>query len=468
MHRDRNKKAGNIAVLSVVLLIILAGICSCAANNEVLPAEDYSGQDNKSLKIYRYEHEGMMSDALRIFKAKYPEVSVQEEIFKSSEGYSEMGKRLNTELMAGEGPDVIMGTWSLFNSLYKVLETGVFFDIDKLVKNDRDFDLSAYNETVLNAGIHKGKRLFIPLDFNIPCLLTTKAVINESGLEFDMDDWTWERLLEQGKAFAGGNGSNQNKYMFSSYYELLDCLFLSSGIKYADYDKKKTAFDSPEFIELLEKYKEFLKYTMPVELMISYQDGFYSMFEDKSLLAVNQIYSDSLNPRGLWMHNSIFRLTQNTEVSIYPFPAMKKGNGPLAVVHSIAAINSKSGSKHSAYELIKVLLSEDVQSSGALTYIPVNLNAFENMITRYSGKEGSEKINTGTLGNFVQISGVPMTEELVRQLRYAVSQTDLCEVFDGNIYDFIWEEAQNYINDKITARQAAVNINNKVMLFLNE
>ena len=54
-----------------------------------------------------------------------------------------------SEILAGKGPDIVYFNSFTIGSIYKILENGVFHDLQPLIDDDLSFDTSKYNTTVL-------------------------------------------------------------------------------------------------------------------------------------------------------------------------------------------------------------------------------------------------------------------------------------------------------------------------------
>ncbi len=448
-------------IIFQLIFCFIVMCCACSENSE-----SYANYHNdaKNVQLYSLESDRTTQDAISQFKKKYPDVTVNEQYV---ENFSDMRTKLNTELMAGDGPDVIKADLSIFNSIYKIMNTGVFFDMNEFIKNDKDFDMSVYNKTVMESGKWKGKQYFMPLGFTAPYLWTIKDALSKSNISFDMNNWTWEQMKQKASIFVKSSKSGEPRYVFQDKYSLLYCLLVSSGINYIDYEGKKASFDSPQFMELLETYKSLYNDLLSEKDVEKYSNGYYDMFKENSLLSVVGLDGKALNPGMLWMLNSSTSYFLKQQMLLYSFPTAKKGDKPSAKITSIAAINNNSESKHSAYNLVKMLLSKEAQTTDYFMNcegIPVNNDAIDFMIKKYNGSEGVADM----VGNSVKIPTVPLPKNLGEQAKKVVNGIGICEILDQSILQFIVNEVQDFVDGKISAKQTGQKINNKVQLFLSE
>jgi len=162
----------------------------------------------------------------------------------------------------------------------------------------------------------------------------------------------------------------------------------------------------------------------------------------------------------------------NYDIQVYPFPKLKRDTKLTAVPAAIAGINKNSKNKLAAYEFIKYLLSEEIQSntkvqSGILIETPVNKKAFEAALEKRTGKE-SEGVEVGIDIYGTAVISVPVSQSLADQAKEIISRVEKCEILDENIMGFIYEGLEEYVEGKCTAEQAAEKIQAKATLYLNE
>lgn len=97
-----------------------------------------------------------------------------------SEEYSRVYSQLQTEIMAGGGPDVFSVGSGLVDT-YKVMEAGAYADLTSYFENDENFNVSDFAENVLYSGQQDGKQYVIPIGFNRPLIFTTQEIIDVTG-----------------------------------------------------------------------------------------------------------------------------------------------------------------------------------------------------------------------------------------------------------------------------------------------
>ena len=166
-HLSLKTKDALVVFLTAVLLLPLAGCGRTDDPADETVAEpavtweepDYSDfvmpEETDTLVVYGYGFAStMLSDAIGIFRKTYPEVNLDYRAYDEDE-YHEI---LRTEIPAGRGPDFVFGYTNDFPDVYKTMQTGLFEDLNPYLMNDPEFDMSEYNQAVLDGGILYGRR----------------------------------------------------------------------------------------------------------------------------------------------------------------------------------------------------------------------------------------------------------------------------------------------------------------------
>ena len=128
----------------------------------------------------------VFEDALALYREKFPDVQVDVRIFGDTNdqgtwlaGHEEYNQILRNELIVGEGPDLVFLYHEMFPDirdfpvtlpdLYKTMsQTNAFLNLEPFFQSDPNFNGDDYVEGVFNAGLLRGRRLFVPLFFEMP------------------------------------------------------------------------------------------------------------------------------------------------------------------------------------------------------------------------------------------------------------------------------------------------------------
>ena len=124
----------------------------------------------------------------------YPEVTWDDIATGKAQTYFE---KLSADIMTGNGPDVfvINSDWnSYIGDLYKKMDAGAFLDLNEVIKGDAEFDIGEYEQRVLDAGLYKGKRYFLPFSYRVPAYITAKERLENLGMAPE-DFYGYERFI---------------------------------------------------------------------------------------------------------------------------------------------------------------------------------------------------------------------------------------------------------------------------------
>lgn len=465
-------------LLILLLFIILSSTVSCSTtqknkqisqatqtmdNEKTMQTKD---NENTTLSIYYRNEDYYVERALGLFRSKYPEIKIDAKPVPDAVIKDNMPKML-TELMAGEGPDIILFQTDFFNSLRKAVSSGVFCDLNEFLNKDKDFDQNAYYKQVFDCGVFDGKRYFIPQGFGISMFITLDSVLKKNGVNLDESNLTWESLGECAIKFMN-NKNKSTKYLFNlSFNEIL----LNCNISFVNYETGESDFDKKEFKELLKIYKNIYPAIMPVS---AYKELSYGDMISSTLDNFTAMPSTSGNLGDLYDFSSQYKEFLGEDIKVIPLPGYYKSNNvPAQIVYRrMIAMSSKCKNKDAGYDLIKLLLSKDGQTNinGDNWFSPVNKDAYkENVkyftrsdvkIERYLYKMNSQK-------NMTYVTN-PLPEYLVSQMDRMLENIKEPAIYDKFIFDTVNECIKDYLDGKKTEDQVAKEIDNKVNIFLNE
>jgi|GEM_PF-565069 len=424
--------------------------------------EQKSAEDLPVITVWYMEYDWSVKNAIRAFSEKRKDVRI-ESILCPASSMDEDILKMTTEIKAGEGPDIICFEQYMFNSLYKTMGSGAFCDLNELIANDDTFGNLDLNQEILDMGVYRGKRYCVPLRYGMPFLISTKGVLEDSGITIS-DDWTLEDMLNALKDYTARSGK---QYFFDSPISF--SYFLNFiGRDFIDYENSQCNFQSEEFIRLMELYKDLISYTMPADQVPQNELPSMSIKNKRFLMVINHI----LSPEQLQVQNSIYNAILGEDLAIYPFPTMD-GNGEIPIfIMRAAAVNQKCKNKQAALDFIEELLSVNAQAAhdenlnnNITIGLPVNLEALrKDMEYLTSGDAALWSVSAATQS----FPSLPLPEALAARMTQLADHAMAMPIRDNALADIINEGVVSYLEGKRTAQQAAKDIDDKVRLFLNE
>jgi ABC-type glycerol-3-phosphate transport system substrate-binding protein len=450
-------------MLLILTALLLFGFTACDSKDNKKAGTDVNKKEN-NLKIYYMNYDTTIQNALITFREKYKDVNVEDSVFNNDDEYK---NKVTMDILSGEGPDVILIRPHWFQSANKFLLSGALSDINELIKNDKDFNMSDFNENVLNSFEKDGKRLTIPLQYGVNILITSKEALQRNNIKIDPSNWDYNALLQVIKKFQEENKGG-NKYFFSSDFSI-SSLINGSGISFVDFKSKKSFFESKDFIKILETYRSIYpsictdEAVKGISLDERLKNNIYIMTKD-SKTSLNNIY----------INYSLFK-SIGEEMEVLPFPALKGGNSSSVSYSDYSVgISTQSKNKEAAYNFIKILMSKDFQKTSSTENIifgtPINKSAYEEdseyvMSNKAEGIEFRMHDMDTPSYNYLSVS---LSKNIKTQMDNIISKVDRCEIIDVEIMNIVKEALPNFLNGKNTAARTAKEINDKVNLYLNE
>ncbi len=230
-------------ILCIFLCLITAALCcSCAAKSN-------SASDTGQLTYYYVkDHRDDMVEKIQRYNRWCYTHSTDDMRIKLIEfdSYETMSRRLNLEVMSGGGPDLFSNYMDL--PFEKLLQSGAFYDLNKLIENDTSddkIDLSLYNDTIMDAGVYNGKRYFIPAFYRVQSLVGERQDFEKFDMPTDQGhhltfgnmDEVFGRYLEDPGSYAFMAGD-----VYSGGFNA-DTAVLRLVNSYVDFEKETVSFD---------------------------------------------------------------------------------------------------------------------------------------------------------------------------------------------------------------------------------
>ena len=358
-----------------LLLAILLCFASCSKNNE----------DGQKLKYYTINNEDSLCVELiqkyNNYCLKNLDESYQIEIVQY-DSLEEMYTIMATEIMSGDGPDIISLDQPL--PFEKLIENHAFADVDELINTyGSNIDFNDYNTKVMESGIVNRKRYFVPFFYCPNIFISTQEKLKEYDLNFsDFSYRELSRQLSQEKVSCSLFGNESDNY--SLLYSFID--------SYVNFDNKTTNFDTNSFLENIDYIKKLINNDNTNENV--YYDLYNSENNGCILSTPRLLFGGTIGGIKTAYYN-IF-LQKKTPAIL---PNFSYENKITAYVECGIAINQNSDKKDKALRFIEYCLSEDVQEywcgsrsdkgfSGTNEIsLPVNNKAFDYAVEVETGEE---------------------------------------------------------------------------------
>ena len=319
----------------------------------------------KELKVYSLTKDDVMQKTASLFMQRYPEVYVNYEVGMSGTGgqtAEDAIRALNTQIMAGEGPDVLLLDGLPLES-YE--EKGLLADLSETLetakKQEPVFENIAEGFRRKDGGIYA-----IPARFSIPALLGPAEFVKEGGLEVLTDAVEKLRTKKAAGSVMGGITAEG----------VLKLLALSSAPAWEGEDGQMDEEAVREFLEAAQKIyglevsgvseaeKELFESmslsnteTGEVEMDTRFlmDVGANQMFLDPDRLALGKLCDE-------WSMQSMISAQRQTPGSAYGLLPGQQDH--VFLPQTVAGISAAAKEKELAGQFLQMMLSKEAAASG--------------------------------------------------------------------------------------------------------
>lgn len=286
-------------------------------------------------------------DGFEEFKKAYPDVEVNVEVY--TDILAGMA-RVNTQLMAGEGPDLILMRNYGASDVYKMMKAQAFAPLDEFMEQDSEWDAGNYAKSMLDAGTYEGKHLVMPLSYRVKCGLTSEENLDAAGISLDGCNDVVSFLQETAKFYELDNVER----VVGDMGQLEDFpIFMAD--RFLDYSKGTLNVDDETLKQACTAYKSFYYEDAAAGSSGLTSAGYWGVGE-----AIAKGEKCMVVPIA---GNSFMEASQaiaaNASPVLWPF---RNGNGEIcADVMEYAGIRANSENRQNAWNLLKILMGETVQ-----------------------------------------------------------------------------------------------------------
>ena len=322
--------------------------------------------------------------------------------------------RLCTEMMAGDGPDVLDLTW-----LSLPLNSSYLVDLYPYIDADPDVDRDMFVPTVISSLELNGQLTSLPAAFVV---LTMTARVADVG---ERTDWTIEELQNLWEQ------RTDDIFLMSGWmdrHNYLSWLATLTTGDFIDWENGTARYDSEDFIrqlqfcETLSDYVEYNDEVAEKPCLVEFEDV-------QNLVRINGV-----------------RYNYKEDFTYIGFPGDGEYGSFFDVNQLHFAISANSDKKDLAWEFIRLALTKKNQEVICDSWqLPIRMDVMDARIETVVG-------NVSDRQRFRQLIQKP--------LRF-VSSND-------TIHQIVTEEGEAYFDGQRTVEEAAERIQNRVTLFLSE
>ena len=384
-----------------------------------------------SLTVYATGMLGLvMSPAVERFRELYPEVTVDYQTLSDEE----YGLRIETEIPAGGGPDVLFA-YSI-PDVYKTIETGIFEDLNPYMLSDPDFHEEDFYD-VLDVGLLNGVRGILPVEIKLPILQTTEEALADAGIGRE-EFRTWDGFISAALRYREQYPDNSVfSYGWDDGY-LFD-MVRACGMDFIDYRNRVPAVDR-------EKMEQLCTFCA-----LDYREGAEADWDLTGGRGVTERKVLCENFGGGVLQLTMYRFAAEQDAGehmIYEtIPDVR--DGVTATLVSFAAIPRSSENKLNAWRLIMILLSDEIQGGHEDTIFKTDYLRIGFPVRRESMER---RITETVLGYYEGSPEYPeYDDEIVRDIAdisEVYGRMTGCRAVQSTVSGYIWKNMKPFLMGK--------------------
>lgn len=362
---------------------------------------------------------------------------------------------VGTALMSGNAADLISISYLPVD---KYLDKGMFADWSPIVSQDTDFNTDDYYDHVLRGITDADKGWYaIPIDYTLNAIIGNKPAIDQAG-GVDDKTWTWDQFIALCQKIAStpnADGTTPNVLAGYPPEQLLSYLTTTMYDQLVTKKGNTSSFDEAAFKGYLEQVKQLY------DTGAASTDG-----PGKSIGKLNQVFA-AMNMDGLEQLATLPSITGDDGEVLNP-PGSGQDEGLLFGSDLAFALNDRSKVKPAAWEFVKFLLSEEVQSSASMRAFPVDQAAAKTKLEDFAQKMQSGENKMMIKQGDGPAQTLSITADQINAALALLPSVGKYERKDDKVIGMITEEAASYFSGGKSADAVAKAVASRVNTYLNE
>ncbi len=408
-------------------------------------------------------------------RIKLKEMIPQDEMNSPDADYDQLIQRVNTEIISGRAADVLLLSNLPFQSYG---EKNILEDLLPFMENDPDFNMADYRQNVFSAFMQNGKLTALPIGFQVPIFISKKG-------EFTQPDVTSADFFAKLKAIKKEQmpGAEYMRDATSIFYQMME-----TNIQQFEDENGNIMLDSPEFIGFLQDIKaaDDLYKSLPAQEEYGMEGGrAYSARampvmpggdeENPFVMSFDTIYG--------YYAGSSWKQQYGQDLELRFMPSLRLPNVKGFSTYSLYGMNRSSQNKDAAWQFLKFLISEPMQSSDNVGYggVPVNIRAGEKLVALQLREADLERrqyaLDQRISANDEQSEEDPYYAQYMNSLftqadadliESMISQVDTLLSYDSTVLTMANEELDPYLKGQKSAEETAKTLQSRLSMYISE
>ena len=420
-----------------------------------------SAVPEKELKAYAFSDSTELRQAIAMYQKANPDIYINLELALSGSDamtVSDALRTLNTNIMAGKGPDVIFLDGM---PVQNYLQKGLLTEIGDLVKEVEDSD--GLFENILSAYKTDEGYYAVPTRFVLPILDADKESLSSVHDLASLADAV-DKLRKEHPDQKSVTGLTDAASLLKALYPAKSPAWFQT-----DGTLKQDALS-----EFLQQAKRIFDTNLPDEDGGDPQDGlgYASVSFGKNGMAMGTELTSGNSLISLENFSSIGGLPSlvsvNDKMQNYGYAPQPGQAGNVFLPAGVVGINAKSSQQEEAKTFVKFLLSSEVQAIDQGLGMPVNKKTFEQLCQVKDSSLGGIAVISSDSSYSINLTFRKPTEEEYDALRETVEGLEIPATQDTIILDAVLQSGQAYLEGKLELNDAVQEILKKVALYLSE
>lgn len=429
------------------------------------------------LKIYGLEDNETIRQAVSLYQTKNPDVYIEFEFGLSKDSSvtrEDALKGLNTRIMAGEGPDILLMDNMPMDSY---IEKGLLLDLSSAV--DEVGGEEELFDNITEAVKKEGKLYAMPCEVWLPVMMAGDPYI--SGVN-DLEDIAGmvEKLREDNpeKDLLGFSSEKGIMRLFS-----MACV-PSWKTEEGDIDAEAVA----EFLRQTKRIYDAQMDGLPADVLEEYvalneyyEQNFKMPYDDTDDVRRG---TDCMSYLGgltrllcgvFYDGNGYSMMTSIPKVDEFKnaeWIVMKGQGGNVFCAKTLLSVSTASTHTEQALDFVKFCLGKENQSA-LYNGLPVNKEAFEACLLPQESASGSSDIcGSYTLSNdeglYVKLIIYRPDEEQILALKQCLEEADTAYIKDDILENAVYEEGIAYMQGRQSLEEAVDAVEKKMSIYMSE
>lgn len=428
-------------------------------------SKDTLAKPSKEITVYSLEDNLEVRQAISTFQSSNPEYYINFEVGITGEDgmtASDALRTLNTDIMAGKGPDVILLDGIPIDSY---VEKGILADISGIIEEVAAKD--GVFENITGAYAKDGKYYAVPMKFAVPFIAGGEAVQNTKDLKSLTDQVA--KLREENADIRQIVGASTNQELALKIYQLYSSLL----------QNEDGSLNEEKLEELFTQLKRLAE-ANDLEVEAGLTEGMSAVTLASTSYSMDDISMDIIQLLSKDVKVSAGRLgsvdgfntlvSGSKQIEDIGYGLWQLSEEKIFVPNSVIGINSKSERMDDAKIFVSYLLGKEAQKISQGGGFPINRAAYEESIINKNEGEAmsSMMVSDQEGGDTISLEINWSSKEEFAELQSILESVDTPMLSDSVIKQAVLEQAEACMNSDITPEVAAKTVMQKINLYLAE